>query len=139
MADSLPYIPSLSSYSGFITKVADKAAYILRHFIYNPAGVSDFFEDGQLSLRMLAAKYQQSPVILASVAQTTLRNAYAKCIPEMNIDVDISYKDIDGSKYKLVFNITGSPVNLNIEKKPLIMSGSMSIDDDYRISLTFAP
>lgn len=133
---SEPYIPTLDTFAGFITSPNEKAAFILRHFIYNPSDVSDFFNKDQISLRQLASTYQNSPDILVSTVKVQLTEAIASNIPEMYTEVDISYKDIDDEKYKLIFNIKGSPTNSSI-KRPLILSGSFMVDDEYKITIDF--
>lgn len=133
---SEPYIPTLDTFAGFITSPNEKAAFILRHFIYNPSDVSDFFNKDQISLRQLASTYQNSPEILVSAVKAQLETAITNNIPEMYIDVDISYEDITDEKYKLIFSIKGSPSS-STEKKLLILSGSFIVDDEYRITIDF--
>lgn len=133
---SKPYIPALNSFTGFITNVNEKAAFLLRHFIYNPTKVSDFFEDEQLSMRKAVSMYQDTPDILTSVIRLQLTTALTKYIPEMLIDVTVTHEDITDEKYKLIFNITGAPTT-NEQRQPLILSGSFLVDEDHRISIKF--
>lgn len=133
---SEPYIPTLDPFAGFITNANEKAAFILRHFIYNPSDVSDFFNSDQVSLRQLASSYQGSPGILVSTVKAQLETAMANNIPEMFLDIDISYADIDDTKYKLIFSIKGSPTSIG-DKKPLILSGAFLVDDEYKITINF--
>ena len=131
-------IPVLSTTKGYLDNPNDKAAYLLTFFIYNPGGVSDFLEERNGSLRLLAYEYQQDPTLLATNVQQKLSEIFDRNFPDRIVNVEVTSKEIDGYKYGLRFNIVSAPT-ANDTFTPLNLSGSFAIDDDYRISLIYTP
>lgn len=129
-------IPVLSADKGFLSEASDKAAYLLTYFIYNPSGVSDYFEDEQISLRTIAYEYQHNPEDMANKAQAVLSSAFKRAFPDLNITVDVTTKNIDGYKYGLRFEVLSAPKDTQ-GSKPIVMSGSFAIDENYRIKLEY--
>lgn len=131
-------IPVLSTTKGYLTNNSDRAAYLLTFFIYNPGEVSDYFEDYLISLRDLASKNQQVPDALVSAVEGTLTKVYERYFPDLIINVEVEQKYIDGYKYGLKINIQSAPMNSD-QFEPIILSKTIAIDDDYRISLNYTP
>lgn len=127
-------IPALSVSKGWLTNNSDRAAYLLTFWIYNPGGVSDYYESYNGSLRNLASKYQQDPHGLAGAAQAELSRIFERNFPGIPLSINVDVKEIDGYKYGLTVNIMSAPVNTD-NYKPIILFRSIEIDDDYRITL----
>lgn len=130
-------IPALSTSKGWLTDDSDKAAYLITFFIYNPGGVSDYFETYNGSLRNLAYASQYSPSEMASAVKSKLSYIFERNFPNRLIDINITTEDIDGYKYALIFNLNISPDNSTSTYRPIILSGIMRVDDDYRITLNY--
>lgn len=131
-------VPVLSTVKGYLDNPNDKAAYLITFFIYNPGGVSDYFEDTNGSLRMLAYEYQQNPMGMAAQVQQKLQAIFNRNFPDRIVQVSVKSKAIDGYKYGLRFEITSAPT-ANDTFTPLNLSGSFAIDEDFRISLIYTP
>lgn len=130
-------VPTLSVSRGYLQSDSDKAAYLLTFFIYNPGGVSDYYEQYNGSLRNLVYANPDDPYGLAAAVSTSLSNIFSRNFPGRNINIDVTPKDIDGYKYGLVFNIMSGPLNTSGQYKPIILSGTIQVDDDYRITLKY--
>ena len=130
-------IPTLSASKGWLTSDADKAAYLITFFIYNPGGVSDYFETYNGSLRNLAYSSQYSSTDMAVAVKSKLTYIFSRNFPGRVIDINITLKDIYGYKYSLRFEITVSPDGSADNYQPIILSGIMKVDDDYRITLNY--
>ena len=131
-------IPTLSVTKGFLTNDSDKAAYLLTFWLYNPGGASDYYESFNGSLRMLAYEFQQYPQQLADVAKIQLERIFTQNFPNTQLSIDVSVKEVDGYRYGLVINIMSAPTNSD-DYKPIILSRSLLIDNDYRIILKPLP
>ncbi len=131
-------VPVLSTVKGYLDNPNDKAAYLITFFIYNPGGVSNFFEDTNGSLRMIAYEYQQDPLEMATQVEHRLQTIFNRNFPERIVQVSVKHKDIDGYKYGLRFEITSAPT-ANDTFTPLNLAGSFAIDEDFRISLIYTP
>jgi len=131
-----PIIPSLHNSIGFITDKHERAAYLVRHFIMNPGGTSDFFEGHKLSLRMLAANYGDSPDTLCRMSEQQLQDCMKRNFPNDNTTVEVTSYNTENYKYGIKINVavidtqTGKPV-------PLVLSENINITDDLRIQTNF--
>ena len=131
-------VPVLSTVKGYLDNPNDKAAYLITFFIYNPGGVSDYLEDTNGSLRMLAYEYQQNPIGMAAQVEQKLQTIFNRNFPDRIVQVSVKSKAIDGYKYGLRFEITSAPT-ADDTFTPLNLSGSFAIDEDFRISLIYTP
>ena len=129
------YIPTLTTSAGFVSDINDKAATLLRFFVYNPGEASDNLSTAQVSLRDLAYQYQNNPANMAAVVERQLNSLYQKNFPEISTNVTVRHKDLGGGKYKLIINVQGSS-NGN-DYKPLILTSTVEIGDNFSINLKY--
>ena len=131
---AIPVIPTLSVSKGFLTSNSDRAAYLLTFWIYNPGGVSDYYEGYNGSLRLLAYEYQQNRQQLAAAAKSQLTRIFRRHFPELTLSIDVDAEDRDGYRYALLINVMSAPISSD-DYKPIVLSRSVLIDDEYRIYL----
>ena len=113
-----------------LKSTADKVAYILRHFAYNPGFTSSFFPDMELSLRGLAAKTANNPDATCRNIALALDEAFKRLMPDAGLQVDAGIVYGSSTFFTVQIKVTDSLGNL------IIPAGKIEIKDN-RIKLTF--
>jgi hypothetical protein len=133
--------PTLNSTEGYLTDVRDQVVALLRFAIMNPGGTSDIWEQDMISCRTIFSSKEMSRTDLASALERKLTEILTKKFADYTPSVVCETSDYDADsatgRYIVSFNVmltsgtTGNTV-------PGVIDGSITVDTDNSIHLTFA-
>lgn len=132
-------MPLLSSTINKLTDVQEITAALVRYVLLNPGGVTDCFEDENLSFRTLASTYESDKDSLCSALKTGFTKALQRYFPDYTVNADFTHSfyndDPAEMRYNISFDITYIDADGNTV--PGITKEVFTVESDGRITLNF--
>lgn len=142
---SVTVTPVLHSSIGYLDDVKGQIASFIRFLIMNPGRTSSLWEKDMVSLRGLAARYQNSRNDIVSALNIAFSNAFERMFPGLSIDTKISAKDYDADsgddgRYTITISclITGHDPDHPEQTVSALVTNMIDVDPDtYEIKLRY--
>lgn len=92
---ALTLLPTLDIGCPLLRDIRDIVAYTLRHAVYSPGRTSYFFDDYDISLRLLHAEYGRYPDKLAGIFQIRMQGVIDRYAPGDGYTVEVTSRNDD--------------------------------------------
>lgn len=129
-----PIVPTLNSAVGIISEPQEIVAYLIQMFVTNPGGVVTYMDAQMVSMRELSYAYGNVPATMAGASREQLEAAVRRIYPGQGISVEVTPRDINGYLYALSIDVS---VQFNDARRPIIVSGLVSVTEDNQFIINF--
>jgi hypothetical protein len=132
------FIPNLYNNAGILTDKRERAAYIIKQFVYNPGNISNYFEDELASLRLLAAYHGYKKENMIDYVKRILVGIFNYQYPDDQIEVEVTARNINEIRYAVNIQVKITDMSSGISGA-LILKRSIEVTENNEFILHLTP